>query len=434
MELLNTRLWDEKNSKSRNTNEAYILKNELGSGTQGTVYKIEDCEGQELAFKAYPQLYLDQDSNIEKRIRELAENGSPHHAFLWPIQWLKLTDGQRTFMGYTMPLRGSEYIPSTDFVNGTRPLEFRTVITAAKNLADAFFHLHTQGLCYKDISFGNFFFNPQNGDCIICDIDNICYSGEGGGVLGTPGFMAPEIVTGNARPCAGTDLHSLAVLIFYMFYIHHPLDGKQETAIRIMDDIARRKIYGTDALYIFHPTNKTNCPDPGTQSAPLIMDEILPKRLKDTFKKAFVNGLKNRDHRVVESEWRIVLDHIEKNLAHCNNCGQEVFIDKYYPASTYQCWNCKKEQYPITLSAGAEKIMLSPGVSIQDEYGRKIGTIVRHPADPKIIGLRNETDIIWLITKPDGEGQRVPRGKSVVVGPGVVIMVNDYKMVIDQFK
>ena len=47
--------------------------------------------------------------------------------------------------------------------------------------------------------------------------------------------MAPEIVRGEAAPNAQTDLFSLAVLLFYMFVNHHPLEGEQEAQIRALD-------------------------------------------------------------------------------------------------------------------------------------------------------------------------------------------------------
>ena len=89
------------------------------------------------------------------------------------------------------------------------------------------------GAKYQDISFGNLFFNPDNGDVLICDNDNVSFdNSKPGGVLGTPGFMAPEIVRGEKRPSKDTDRYSLSVLLFYLFMVNHPLEGKLEASIR----------------------------------------------------------------------------------------------------------------------------------------------------------------------------------------------------------
>lgn len=62
------------------------------------------------------------------------------------------------------------------------------------------------------------FFDPDTGDVLICDNDNVSANGiDNSSVYGTPRFMAPEIVMGQAKPSRNTDLYSLAVLLFYMF-------------------------------------------------------------------------------------------------------------------------------------------------------------------------------------------------------------------------
>jgi len=411
---------------------SFKVTKELGRGSQGTVYEVLKSNGETIALKAYPASYINRDRNLEARIRELVYIGSPHSSFLWPNEFLELTDGASTFKGYTMPIRAKRFISSTTLMSGKLEVDFRSLIHACRNLSEAFFHLHSQGLCYKDLSFGNFFFDPANGECIICDIDNICYSGEDGGVLGTPGFMAPEIVTGQQRPSAASDLHSLAVLIFYMLYINHPLEGKTEITIKIMDDIARRKVYGSEPLYIFDPRDTRNRPDPDIHANALTMNEILPKRLKQVFEKAFVNGLKDPNYRVVESEWQLVLDDVLETLGHCSLCGQEVFLDGLFPGSLYICWACNESQYPIVLVVGDEKMLVRPGGKAKDLYGNPLGTVIRHPQDKKLLGLKNETGQAWAVIKANGIRSDVEPGRSVVLGPGVVIQAGSSKMTVLQ--
>ena len=124
----------------------------------------------------------------------------------------------------------------------------------ALELADSFLRLHSLGFCYSDISFGNIFFDPVTGEISICDNDNVAVDGEGiSDVLGTPRFMAPEIVREEAKPNINTDLYSLAVILFYMFMVHHPLEGKREREIACLDLPAMKKLYGTEALFHFRP-------------------------------------------------------------------------------------------------------------------------------------------------------------------------------------
>ena len=417
----------------QDTTQFYTIIKELGRGSQGIVYEISIPDGRRFAMKTYPKAYLSLDRNIKKRIKELAYMGSPHISFLWPQEYLELTDGSTIIEGYTMPIRLKEYVSSTELMSGKLKVDFKSIIKACMNLADAFFHLHANGLCYKDLSFGNFFFNPVNGECIICDIDNICYSGQEGGVIGTPGFMAPEVVLGHSKPSASSDLHSLAVLIFYMLYIHHPLEGKTEATIRIMDDHARRKIYGTDALYIFDPRDSRNRPEAGIHNNALIMNQILPERLKQAFEKSFTTGLHEKNQRVVEAEWKIVLKKIIDTIGHCDNCGQEVFLNEFEPETSYACWSCKEIQYPICLRLEDQIILVAPGVVITAPSGNHLGTIIRHPNNSKLMALTNETSEVWEAFKPNGNKLAVHPLKSIVIGPGLALDALGITMKLTQY-
>ena len=68
--------------------------------------------------------------------------------------------------------------------------------------------------------------DPGSMALLICDNDNVDVDGAPPTSLGTPKFMAPEIVRGEASPTMDTDLHSLAVVLFYLLFLCHPLEGK----------------------------------------------------------------------------------------------------------------------------------------------------------------------------------------------------------------
>src|ERR1051325_1345529 len=78
---------------------------------------------------------------------------------------------------------------------------FRALATAGLELANSYLQLHARGLCYRDISFGNAFFDPYTGEILICDNDNVTVDNQShSAVYGTPRFMAPEIVRGEPVP------------------------------------------------------------------------------------------------------------------------------------------------------------------------------------------------------------------------------------------
>ena len=132
------------------------------------------------------------------------------------------------------------------------------------------------------------FFDPDTGDVLICDNDNVSANGiDNSSVYGTPRFMAPEIVMGQAKPSRNTDLYSLAVLLFYMFMMGHPLEGKLEAEIKCMDIHAMNKLYGKNPIFIYDPNDKSNRPVKGYQDNVIIYWELYPQVIRDLFIKSF---------------------------------------------------------------------------------------------------------------------------------------------------
>jgi hypothetical protein len=95
--------------------------------------------------------------------------------------------------------------------------------------------------------------------------------------------MAPEIVRGEIKPSRNTDRFSLAVLLFYMFMVNHPLEGAEEAKIKCMVIHAMNKLYGTHSIFIYDPVNTKNRPVPGYHDNAIIYWEIYPQYLKDLY-------------------------------------------------------------------------------------------------------------------------------------------------------
>jgi eukaryotic-like serine/threonine-protein kinase len=172
----------------------------LAGGGQGEVYQA-NLGGQSVALKWYFPHTLKADPYQRARLEAAIDSGSPSDRFLWPID-LVSEPGIQGF-GYIMPLRQPQYKSLVDLMKRRIQPTFRSLATAGFQLADSFLQLHARGLSYCDISFGNVFFNPDTGDISICDNDNVATNNSNEvAIAGTPGFMAPEIAIGQARPGA----------------------------------------------------------------------------------------------------------------------------------------------------------------------------------------------------------------------------------------
>ena len=161
--------------------------------------------------------------------------------------------------------------------------------------------------------------------------------------------MAPEIVRGESNPSTETDLFSLATLLFYMFMLHHPLEGKIESEIKCFDLISMKRVYGDEPIFIWDPLDVSNRPVRGYKDNALIYWDIYPQFIKDLFTRAFTEGLKNPQRRVLEIEWRNAFIKLRDNIIYCGNCGLEAFYDatKLNNEETHTCWACNRE---ITLT------------------------------------------------------------------------------------
>lgn len=306
----------------------YTVVNLLGAGGQGEVYDVE-CDGKHYALKWY--FKGSATARQKKLLEEIIAKGAPDSSFLWPMELIVPSQGN--LFGYIMPLRPKNYKSIVDLMKNRVNPSFYVICRTAFNLTKGYRNLHIAGAKYQDISFGNLFFNPDNGDVLICDNDNVSYgNSKPGGVLGTPGFMAPEIVRGEARPSRDTDRYSLAVLLFYLFMVNHPLEGKQEASIKCMDMAARVKLYGTDPIFIFDPDNKTNRPVPGIHDNANIYWPLYPEQLRQLFIKSFTVGLNNPSKRVTEPEWMNLFANMMSGLMKCT-CGASVFFDESLEAN-----------------------------------------------------------------------------------------------------
>jgi eukaryotic-like serine/threonine-protein kinase len=407
-----------------------VVEDFLGGGGQGEVYRA-NVGGKPVALK----WYFPESASVQQRqiLNVLIDKGPPNDRFLWPTE---LTDGAGVEgFGYLMPLREPRYHSIVDLMRRRIDPSFRALTTAGLHLAHSYLLLHAKGLCYRDISFGNVFFDPQNGDVLICDNDNVSVHGaEDTGVLGTPRFMAPEVVCGRALPSTHTDLYSLAVLLFYMLMIHHPLEGKRELEIHSFDLPAMTRLYGEDPVFIFDPSNEANRPDPKFHRNAILLWSVYPKFLQRLFMRAFTDGLRDPlGGRVRESQWRSAMVQLRDSIIYCSNCGSENFYDAEakQTGAGVSCWNCNREiALPYRIRVGNRVVMLNRDTQLfphhldqhrEYDFSKALAAVSRHPTDAAVWGLKNLSAAQWISTNREGGISSVEPGRTVRLDDGVTI-------------
>lgn len=399
-----------------------LVQRFIGSGGQGEVYEVK-VGNEYFALK----WYFDSQATSEQldNIKRLISSGKPSSSFLWPID-IAHDSGSKSF-GYIMGLRGPEYKSLFDLMKGRSNPGFATLATATFNLVDSFQKLHGLGLCYRDISHGNIFFHEESGDVLICDNDNVGLNNSPSrGVVGTPRFMAPEIVRAEAFPNSDSDLFSLATLLFYMLFISHPLEGKNEADIRCFDQPAMNQIYGVNPVFIFDPENKTNRPVPGYHKNALAYWEVYPDFLKAIFIRAFTTGI-DPAKRVRGSEWKEVLAQLKDSIIPCI-CGVENFAQ--YNKQPINCWNCRNIVSDIRLEFPRKFVTIHSQTKLYGhhidpsqnyDFSEVTAQIAQHPQDPTILGLKNLSNNTWQAFPLNGEMQPIDKERSVVIKPNTRI-------------
>lgn len=407
----------------------------LGGGSQGEVYRAVWGNQHPIALKwFFPHYCGDSDPRLRERLEMAIKRGAPNEKFLWP-QELVSTPGKAGF-GYLMPLREPRFKGIVDLMKKRVDPSFRVLATAGFQLADSYLQLHAKGLCYRDISFGNVFFDPDTGDIRVCDNDNVDVNGVPGPINGTQRFMAPEIVRGETTPSTQTDLFSLAVLLFYMFMVHHPLEGKKEAEIHALDAAAMNRLYGSEPLFIFDPDDHSNVPVPGYHDNAIASWPIYPQFLRDLFTRAFTVGLRDPEHgRVVEAEWRSALIRLRDAIIYCPHCGRENFYDgdalKISGGQPGNCWSCQQLlRFPPRLRLENAIVMLNHDTHLYPhhlddqrkyDFTQPLARITQHPQNPAIWGLENLGATPWTVVTANNSVQEVPPGRRVTLAPGTRI-------------
>ena len=364
----------------------------LGDGGQGIVYKVNFC-GKVKALKWYHdhvfnvyeknedgttkkdtsgQRILDKVGTREamnafyKNIQNNIKHGAPGPQFLWPQAITEITHGS---FGYIMDLRPDEYkeLGQLLIAKRVRFSSYQARVNGMLNLVNAFQILHNEGYSYQDLNDGNFFFNPSTGSILICDNDNVAHSSYNSGVVGKCRFMAPEVVLQQKMPDTMTDRFSMAVILYYMLFRAHPLEGASSTPACLTPS-KERQIYGLNPIFVFDPRDKCNRPVHGVADHSVAIWNRTPEYVKDAFVRSFSKeastyeiwshcdnancssrnkkqrwfgekvcskcgkdliidrqSTKYKANRLTEIEWTQVLSRFRNSIVRCANCGREEF-------------------------------------------------------------------------------------------------------------
>lgn len=394
---------------------ATIIK-ELGRGGQGIVYLV-DVQGVKMALKWY---FNPPGKDFYRNLEHNIASGAPSDAFLWPEY---LTEQQHGSYGYVMKLRPHNYYEFGNFLLAkVRFKSFGAMLSAAMKICDGFMMLHRFGYSYQDLNDGNFFIDPSTGDILICDNDNIMPQGEKSGIMGKARYMAPEIVAGGI-PDKYSDRFSLSVILFMLFYANHPFEGSKVVACPCMTESFEKKFYGSEAVFIYDPTNKSNLPVRGIHQNVIKRWPVLPQILRETFTHEFSQELLNDPtKRIIEQSWKKIISQLRDSLVICPHCGEETFVDLQTTASTCICCG-KAVDTSIRLKFDNRTLPLTEKTEIYFDSDNMLDGIVTKD-NSGILLIKNRSNEQWTVETKSGKIKLVQSDEILPVKEGLKISLS----------
>jgi hypothetical protein len=201
----------------------FTLLEELGRGGFATVYRAWDPQlRREIALKVMLPSRL-QASNGDSMLREgqlIARVRHPNVVTVYSVQ----REGEA--IGLAMEFVRGRTLAGLVAQNG--PMDAADAAAIGSHVCEALDAVHALGLVHRDVKASNVM-REDNGRIVLMDFgagrDLSGDQGAGSGIIGTPQYIAPEVLLG-ARVTAAADIYALAVLLFFLVTGTHPIEGK----------------------------------------------------------------------------------------------------------------------------------------------------------------------------------------------------------------
>ena len=294
------------------------LDRRLGTGGQGDVYSVPS---QPLAVKVLHDDNPVARAALQDRLRAVRRLPLQDIPIASPLVLLA-----RPHTGYVMKL-----------IDGVQPLDdlrpsprvadvaqwyfdtggLRRRLRVLARLADALDHLHSRAIVYGDLSLANVLISEDKASDVVwlIDPDNLRYSSAPGRWIMTPHFGAPELHRRTARaPTTLTDAHSLAVIVYEILTLKHPLLG----GVLVDENAAlEERAFRGELPWVAHPDDDRN-----EQLAGLPWPMVLTRRAFDLARRTFEAGLSDAKTRPSAGEWARELRWASGMCLECQACEQ----------------------------------------------------------------------------------------------------------------
>jgi hypothetical protein len=206
----------------------YEIQRPLGSGAMGDVYLAHDPNiDRQLALKTV-RVIGGSDEDIVDRKQRLLREARAAGRLIHPHVVALFDAGEADGLLYL----AFEYVPGQDLLKRARTapeLTLREVLRIVRETASALDYAHQQEIVHRDIKPSNILINPR-GEAKVADFgiaklrDQSTELTRTGSVVGSPQYMSPEQIRGEALD-GRSDIFSLGVVLYELLSRTRPFAG-----------------------------------------------------------------------------------------------------------------------------------------------------------------------------------------------------------------
>lgn len=213
----------------------YEIVNELGRGAMGVVYKARDPKIDRLVAIKTISIFAhspEEDREFRERlVTEAKAAGRLSHPGIVTVY--DVGENPDTLNPYIV----MEYIAGDSLeqqvAESAERFPLSTTLALVEHVAEALDYAHSQGIVHRDIKPANILL-PENGPPKITDFGiaklNFGHPTSLGEAMGTPAFMSPEQLNGEAVD-GRSDLFSLGVVLYTLLTGYRPFQGNSALTI-----------------------------------------------------------------------------------------------------------------------------------------------------------------------------------------------------------
>ena len=190
----------------------YRLTEKIGEGGMGVVYLGTDAERRQVAVKVLGAAVAGDPNARQRLAREVDTMRRVRNRFVAEVVDADVTGRSPYIVTRYVPGRTLE-----DAVRSDGPLRGAALDCLAEGLAEALAAIHAAGVVHRDLKPGNVMLSgghPVVIDFGIAHVPDATRLTKTGLVMGTPGYLAPEVIEGS--PSSGaSDVHSWGATVAY---------------------------------------------------------------------------------------------------------------------------------------------------------------------------------------------------------------------------